>query len=335
MPVERLTSAFVRLFEVRVLHHFWLDEATTMLDALAAAEQEKRLQAYDVRSLLEIEPTDATATTLAGLGGIWKANTLGLLVALPAGSTVPDSAVLEFTLRIVDRDFMAYTAYGLEAPTSADAYDEVHKRVLRYRAGAAAYSNLTGCTRAWGASKRLFLTKEAPAPQASDRVEYLVNSGGVLTQRLEDPPGTSAADLGFVGDLPAFATHADVPAIAPVPGVKDPIPTRGILLPEGAAADTFALLRIAAVHPTDGDLSCTTGGLPKAVPPVFELRFKNRRTLWRRMDKADPETVLSEEGPFPLTHLGNPGTAPKPAVGRVKVERTGTCVTHVVSEVFM
>ena len=50
--VERAVSPYSRLFEARLLHHYWLDTGKTMFDALAAPDQDERLLTYDVRALL-------------------------------------------------------------------------------------------------------------------------------------------------------------------------------------------------------------------------------------------------------------------------------------------
>ena len=336
MAVERLTARYARLFEVRVLHHYWLDDGDKIFDALTAASQEDRLRRYDVRTLLAIAPTSATAAQLAGLRAVWKATSLGLLVGLPAEADVPDASAFEFTLRVVDADFSGYTAYGLIVPASADAFETSTQRVLRFRSDAALYSNVTGCARGAGGAKQLFLSREVPARQATDRIESIVNDGGALVQLLSDPPAPETVVLGAaVMDLPAFATHADIPAIAPLSGLVGALPPQGIQLPDGAPADTLALIRIVAVRSDDPDFSCTAGGVAKPVAPVFQLRFKNRRTLWRRYSKSSPGSLLGEEGPFPLTYAGNPSTAQKPTARTVKLDRDGSAITNIVSEVFM
>lgn len=336
MPAERLTSPWVRLFDVRVLHHYWLDDGATVFDALPTATQEERLLGYDVRTILDIAPTDATAATLRGLQGTWRQTSLGLVAVVPDGVEVPDASSFEFTVRVVDPDFHSYTAYGLRVPFSADVYQPGTGQVFRYRGDAALYSNLTGCARGAGAGKQLFLAREAPARLATDRVEFIVNDGGALVQLLSDPPAVTTAQLApHVADLPAFTNHDDVPAITPPAGVVGSVPGRGLELPAGAPVDTFALLHIAAVHPTDPDFSCTAGGVPKSVPPVFQLRFKNRRSLWRRFSKSSPSTLLSEAGPFPLTFNGNAGASQKPTSRAVKLDLSGTAITNIVSEIYI
>jgi hypothetical protein len=338
MPSESHSIEHVLLFQLHVLHHYWLDEGATVFDQLPQATRDKRLAAYDVRKLLAIQPTEATSDLLRGLSGVWKATSLGGLVAVPAATEVPDASVFEFTLRVVDPQLPAYTAYGLKVPSYQDVYDKANKRVLRYSAGAALYSNLTGCTRNLPPQGWLpFLSREPSAPQANDRVESIVNDGGTLKQLTSDSPNPAMAALGAALDLPAFATHADVPGIVAPAGIDGEPPAKGVQLPDGAPRDTWALVRIAAFHSADPELSCTVGGKPKpkGEEPQFQLRFKNRRSLWRRVRAAAPDSVLGEEGPLPLTHHGNAGTQQKPFAHAVVPVVSGTRVTNLVSKIYV
>lgn len=337
MPVESHEIRLALLFQVHVLHHYWLDEGATIYDQLPHEVRKQRLASYDVRSILEIRPTLATERRLAGLGGVWRATALGLLVAVPDQTRVPDASLFEFTLRSVDPRLESYTAYGLVRPSTRIVHDPSTGRRLRYRADAAVYSNLEGCSRATVEGWRPFLTREIPEPSAADRIEYLVHEGGLLKQLVRDPHDPRTVALGPRLDLPAFATHADVPALAPIAGLEGELPERGILLPDDAPADTWALLRIAAVHPVDPDFGCTAGGLPKPAEeePRFQLRFKNRRTLWRRVRSAAPESEIGVEGPLPLTWHGNAGTAQKPHTGLVEIEGSQDAIDNLVSTVFV
>ena len=61
---ERKTTRIKRLFEIRLLHHYWLDEGTVVFDQIAdAARREARLLAYDMRAFLSVKPTASTAAS--------------------------------------------------------------------------------------------------------------------------------------------------------------------------------------------------------------------------------------------------------------------------------
>ncbi len=53
MASERIVNGYARLFELHLLHHYWLDEGATVFDAMADAGRQRRLLDYDVRKMLE------------------------------------------------------------------------------------------------------------------------------------------------------------------------------------------------------------------------------------------------------------------------------------------
>lgn len=334
MAASASSTRYGLLFELWVLHHYWLDVGTTLFDALPAEMREQQLRAYDVRRLLELRPTQATAKRLAGLGGLCRPTSLGLLVLLPQHARVEDEALFEFTLRIVDRDLPAYSAYGLRLPTTNTLYHPKTGRPHRFRAYGALFSNLGGCSRGAGPNKQLFLSREIPPYRAQHRVDQIVQRDGSLLQLLSDAPYETLVRLGEdVRALPGFATHADVPLSTPPGALIPQAPPLGFELPAGAPDDTHALIRIRARRPSDEDFSCVRGGELRPRAPRFQLRLKNRHTLWRRIAHGRPRRAPVEEGPYPLTHVGNPSNGSKPTRHALRVERVGRAVQRVVSEI--
>jgi hypothetical protein len=114
------------------------------------------------------------------------------------------------------------------------------------------------------------------------------------------------------------------------------VPARGIALSDEIPDDVFALVRIAALKPGDADFSCTASGLAKANHPVFQVRFKNRSTVWRYLNKNTGAPVSATPEPLPLTRFGNAGTKQKPAEGFIKVtsDPVTARITGVFSEIF-
>lgn len=334
MPVERLTTAYARLFEVRVLHHYWLDDGEVLFDALSPSIQQSRMLGYDIRKILDIRPTPESLEVLAGLGAVWRATPSGLVVGIKANKRVPDTAVFEFTLCVADPHYYGYSAYGLVVPSTRNVFQTTTQKTFRYRANAAVYSNLTGASRGSGSNKQLFLSREYLAMTSSDAVESIVDNAGSLVQLTSDPPISSSQTLGITASLPVFAHHGDVPSITDPGNIIGILPLRGIELPEGAPQETVALIRIGAVRSGDADFSCTSVGLAKANAPIFQLRIKNRRTLWRYHSKTDPTIAPTQSGPFPRTYLGNPTTTVKPAHHMVTLDRSGSAITNIVSEIY-
>jgi len=53
---ERIVNGYKRLFEVRLIHHYWLDEGGDVFDSLGEDIRNKRLLTYDLRPFLAITP---------------------------------------------------------------------------------------------------------------------------------------------------------------------------------------------------------------------------------------------------------------------------------------
>jgi hypothetical protein len=118
--VERVEKKYKPLFEVRLLHHFWLDQGKTPFESLPRNEieraglpqgqkqlptQEMRLQSYDARPFLSIAPTPSTSALIAGIGGIVKVTALGCVVCMPEKSALPPDVVLEFVVTVKNSEF--------------------------------------------------------------------------------------------------------------------------------------------------------------------------------------------------------------------------------------
>jgi hypothetical protein len=110
---------------------------------------------------------------------------------------------------------------------------------------------------------------------------------------------------------------------------------RAVFLDDDAGSNVYALIRIAAVRGDAADFSVTAGGKAKDPSPVFQIRLKNRSTIWRYSSKTVRSAEVRNEGPMPLTHFGNAGTGQKPSDGVVKIEKTGARISGIVSEIFV
>jgi hypothetical protein len=334
---EQVISGYRRFFEIRLLHHYWLDEGSTVFDLLAdQAKQDARLLAYDSRPFLKIAPADATATALNGCGGFFKETRLGCIVAGPSSAVIPTDLTLEFIITVQNQDLLDYTALTLRPRRIYELYHQTEKKTYRYKENVPVLSNLTGTARGAGPTRRLFLSKEIPVPSADDQVEALVVSGGALMQLTGDQPGAATQPVGpVVADLPVFVHQGDVPVIVPPAGLAG-APPRGVLLTDEIPDSIFALVRVAPVRADAGEFSFIDGGgHPKVPPPVFHVRFKNRSTIWRYLNKTTRAVISTEATPLPLTWFGNAGTKQKPSEGLVKPEKSGDRITQLVSEIYV
>jgi len=335
---EFLRLGYVRWFEVRVLHHFWLDEGATVFDQISdPAVRMQRLLTYDVRRLLSFQPSTPTAATITGLRGVFRTTGLGFLVAVPDDVVVPLDATFEFFVTVVGTDYTTYTAQPLARPGITPAstpslspqpivsvIDSVPdpvtgaRPVHRYKANVPVLSNLTGVSRGAGATLRLYLSRDYPAASAGDAVEALVSVGGNLCQRMGDPSNAQLNVVGPRAGLPVFLHQGDVPPITP-PAGSTGAPSFGIELTDTTPTGVTAAIRLAPRRPADSPFNFAgPDGTPW--PRVFEVHLQNRWTTWQYYSKSDGSLISAEASPLPLTHFGNAGSKQKPSSAAIGAE---------------
>lgn len=324
---ERPSRSYQQLFQVHILHHYWLDNGRELFDTLAKDLSEQHLRSYDVRQFLAITPTPTTAKSLSGLGCIFKNTALGFVVMAPKLTVLPQDMQFEFVLTVKNPDFFNYTTLTVRPQPITEVYQKAENRTWRYKKNVAVLSNLTGETRTGdpnkplylsedGSKKTLYLSKPVPIrnPPLSDDdpAEALVQMGDALMQLIGDQPGAGLQEIGSkASEMPVFVHQGDVPA--------------GGLLLEDIPDDIYALIRLATVRADNDDFSfITAAGLAKTPAPVFQIRFKNRSTQWQyyhgNTGKNAPPFFV-EPAPLPLTFFGNASSAPnkkqKPSQGLV------------------
>jgi len=334
---ERTTSSFRRLFEVRLLHHYWLDEGATIFDAIGdPAKKAARLLTYDRRPFLDVRPTPGTARRLDADRCVYRDTALGFVVGAPASAVFSADTVLSFVVSVKSARFYEYTSLTLRRPKIHELFKAGDERTYRYKENVPVLSNLTGVTRTAGATTILFLSKEIPAPAASDQVESLVRTGAALLQLTSDNPGATTQPLGAqASSMPVFMHQDEAPALVAPPGLSG-VPAKGVQLSDEIDDEVFAVIELAAVRADDGAFSFVdAGGAPKASPPVYEVRFKNRSTRWSYLDKRTKAPISATSNPLPLTFFGNPGSKQKPDNGLVKAEMAGTKITRLISEIYV
>jgi hypothetical protein len=330
---ERIINGYRRLLEIRLLHHYWLDDGATVFDLITPPEQrDKRLLSYDMRSFLAVAPTAATARTLSGLACVYKDTALGCLVAATDSTVVPNDVILDFVVTVQQAAFHNYTALTLRPQSIYELYYEPEDKIRRFKENVPVLSNLTGASRVFESNKALFLSREFPTLTPDDQVESLALSGAALVQLTGDQPGAATQLLNNAAtDLPVFVHQGDVPVIVPPAGLAG-VPQRGIALTDDIPDNVFALIRLSAIRPDDDDFSFigSDGHAKVTNNPVFQIRFKNRSTIWEYKN-----TGAVEPAPLPLTYYGNAGAKQKPAQGLVKAVKSGNKITQIVSEIFV
>lgn len=334
---ERLTRGYKCLFEVRLLHHYWLDEGGTVFDKLGTqAAKDARLLTYDRRSFLGVRPTLIMEKVLAANKCLFKETALGFVVAALGDAQIPVDTVMDFIVTVVDGRFHDYTALTLCPHTIYELYNEADKSTYRYKENVPVLSNLTGTTRGAGPAKELFLSRKNPAQVASDRIESLVLSGNALVQLTSDGPGAATQQLSAQAEeLPVYLHQGDVPAIMPPPGLTG-APAGGVRLSADVADDVFAYVSLSAVRASDAAFSFVDAqGKPKAVAPVYQVRFKNRSTFRRYVNKQTGAVDSTEATALPLTYFGNAGAKQKPSDNLVKPEKAGKKIARLISEIYV
>ncbi len=334
---EQMTRLYQRLFEIRLLHHYWLDEGATLFDHLPdQAKKDTRLLKYDVRTIFTITPTSVTGNLIRGFGGIFKETALGGIVAVPASAVIPADVTLKFIVTVQNQEMLNYTALSLRPQRIYELYHQLEDKTYRYKGNVPVLSNLNGVLRGEGSTQTLFLSREIPAITAADQIEALVLSGGAMLQLTSDQPGAATRQIGAVAkDLPVFVHQDDVPIIEPPTGLVGS-PARGILLTDDIPDTVFALIRVVPVRADADEFSLTDAdGHAKAHHPVFHIRLKNRSTTWRYVNKTTHAVISAEATPLPLTWSGNAGTKQKPSEGFVKPEKSGDRITQLVSEIYV
>lgn len=329
---ERISTGYKRLFEIHLLHHYWLDDGVVVFDQIAdKAKKYQRLLTYNMRSFLALAPTPATIKTIRSLGCIYKNTALGCVMAVPADTKIPPATSFSFIVTVQSAIFFNYTASTLRPQKIHELYQPSEDRTYRYKESVPVLSNLTGTSR----DEKLFLSMEYSEFTATDQIEALGKSGADLLQLTGDQPGAGDNRLGELNKLPVFVHQNDVPVITPPPGLLD-VPTRGVLLSSDIPDDVFALIQLSAVRPGNAEFSLTNDqGRAKISPPVFQVRFKNRATFWQYFDKSTGTKISEETTPFPFTQFGTVREKPKPQPELVKVETTGSKVEKLVSEIFI
>lgn len=223
---EFIKTGYKRLFEVRLLHHYFLDEGaedfmmilSVSYNANLAAKtaklsgRERRLAAYDGRKIFRITPTPDCAKQIGILKGVFRQTALGFLVAVPPETLVPQEVRFDFSVSVEDSDFFQYTClpFFKNAPDGLARNQKIveirHEgKAYRYKPNVFVFrNNRPGnevATREQevpvALPKRYYLTKEIPTFDAN--TTYLAESfvktpDNNLYRALRDKPSAPPSD---------------------------------------------------------------------------------------------------------------------------------------------
>lgn len=276
---EHGRSGYQRLFEVRLLHHHWLDDGATIFDHIAdPAKRELRLLNYDKRPLFAVRPTLTTKNVLAVHRCLFLDTAMGFIVVAPATAQVPADTVLEFIVTLGDHRVYGYTEPVLRPQKTYEFYNEADRSTYRYKENVPVLSNLTGAARSTETGKALFLSREHPVPATYGRPDPTrPPHGAAAAFRCEDAAtGTHFTMQAGSGDGPVFLHEGDVPLIVPPVGLFA-VPSRGVRLSSDIGDDVFLYLSLTAVRESDDAFSFVdANGNPKGMFPIYQVRFKSQ-----------------------------------------------------------
>jgi hypothetical protein len=279
------TILYKELFEVKILHHYFLDIGEKSWDTMTPEERDKMQLTYNVHDFFDIIPTIECKKALTSQSCIFKCTPEGFLVGVKAepddlhpGKFMPfkslrDDLAFRFVVRLRDSSFMNYSdlpllghegkmfvfknfkVEGSENPLTLTSAPPVYTSASdQYPVsdGLFAYTMKVKDTSPFATLKTLSGTKVAP------RMEILQGEFQTLQVDLRNfTPGFYL--LHVVGDRPGYQDEVTF-YLTDQPDI-----------PFGVFE-----IRVKSDQPA---FSLTSSD--HLVSPVYKLRFRNRRTYWR------------------------------------------------------
>lgn len=117
-----VTITYNKLFEVKILHHFFLNKGEAVFDSMTDEDKALTMLNYDVRDFFDIFPTPECQKALSSHNCVFKATSQGIIIGIRAESDYQDPSniipfipfaddqVFTFVIQLKDMGFMNYTA---------------------------------------------------------------------------------------------------------------------------------------------------------------------------------------------------------------------------------
>lgn len=110
-------TTYKQLFEIEILHDYFLNDGATAFSILSDADKKKRLKLIDISEFIEVAPTHDTIKKMAGHKIVFKKHKSGLsaFCKITNGSqstpfiALPSSLSLKYLIKIKDAFFGNYT----------------------------------------------------------------------------------------------------------------------------------------------------------------------------------------------------------------------------------
>ena len=379
------TVEYKTLFEIRIIHHYFLDNGEQLFDKLDDSTKNDFLTKYHVHDFINIVPTESCDKILKNLNCIYKNTSTGLIVKIQVKKQndkyvpcidIDKDVSFRFRLEFIDINFNNYTSLPLDAGKKQIFYFQT-----RFLEKARKLPFLSQCPFTFAEDEyhaagdmlvnnkdnptQLYIAKKATdvAPPSADWInDPLVNSNILFYANKNDLLRVENDFLIFPFqqsnlDIPVSIRNVRNENFKPDYTVrKDNNLTELTVnlknLPEDVYyinmepykkefpfflmkeknAETKGIIEISAQsNNKDFNILNDDNTLKEQ---IFELRFKNRYTLWKFFGKDFSNNPTS--GPHPLTKYGfinvsvlnsngqNIDELPNPSVHMIKIEYDNT-----------
>lgn len=117
---------YKNLFEVNILHHFFLNKGEQEWDKMSQEDKDRMESKSDIREIFDITPTQESTKALSSHSCIFKKTATGILVGIKAKPdelnpgkfnsfvSLADNLTFRFLVKLKDLNFMNYTALPLQ-----------------------------------------------------------------------------------------------------------------------------------------------------------------------------------------------------------------------------
>ncbi len=280
-----IQSKYPVLFQVKVLHHYFLDKSKTLFDNLSAQEKIRVLAEYDVRNLLKIAPTPSTQQILEGQNLLFKPHGQGFAVLCQAdgngvvgGGKKPKAGErLRFWVKLVDPYFMQYSAgflenekVRIEKSMDGKSPDTFFKHVYHLKNDVAGQSNSLCAMPANYELPSEYVPESIVQHDANldGNMEFYIAQRAIAT----NTPPTVGINLDWLKLEQIAPLNSNVRYVTQT-DLKE------LELADDIPQDSFALIEIEASAGAGATHLYNNSNELNA--PTFEVRFKNRLTWWR------------------------------------------------------
>jgi hypothetical protein len=355
-----VTITYNKLFEVKILHHFFLNKGETGFDSMTDEDKALTMLKYDVREFFEIYPSPECQKALNSHNCVFKATSQGIIIGVRAESDdqnppnfslfnpFDDEQVFTFVIQLRDIGFMNYTAlpftvspgkmYVFSNLTSGStkSYPALSSNPPLFEADTEYYpGDMLGNDPDNLSTLFTALNKTTnPVTNSTDwMIETLADNVPLTYANINDQHSVVRGILRYkvsetdVTPSITVKTAAGItitPEINILAGEYRTVQIDMRVFPDGyytihfeyadppydddiafylfqQRSNPFGIINLSLLNDNVNYSMIDANGFLRS--PVYELRFRNRRTYWRYVGKAFNANSFTEN-PLPLTRYG-------------------------------